>query len=159
VGRRHLIRLAGLFVITLVLAAAASAAATQVVPWQLLARGFATRNDGAATIGIIAASKAAAHRLVIRVSPVAAQTVLRLDYRRRIALGIFGEFGCRDGRVRIARIEQTATVLRVRLDLRPLGMGKAECLAIYPTFRLVAIERSDLRVPFPTRVVVSLARA
>ena len=148
-----------MFAITLVLAAAASAAAMRVVPWQLLAHGVATKNDGAATIGILASSRVAAHQLVLRVPPEAARTVLRLDYRRRIALGIFGEFGCRDGRVRIARIEQTATLLRVQLDLRPLSMGKAECLAIYPTFRLVAIERSNLRPPVPTRVVVSLARA
>ena len=141
------------------LAAAASAAAARVLPWQLLARGVATKNDGAATIGILASSRVAAHQLVLRVSPEAAQTVLRLDYRRRIALGIFGQFGCHDGRVRVARIEQTATLLRVRLELQPLGMGKAECLAIYPTFRLIAIERSDLGSPVPTRVVVSLARA
>jgi hypothetical protein len=148
-----------LLAIALVLAAAASAAATRVVTWHLLAHGVATKNDGAATIGILASSKAAAHRLVLRVPAQAAQTVLRLDYRRQVALGIFGQFGCRDNRVRIAGIEQTATLLRVRLELRPLAPGTVECLAIYPTFRLVEIARSDLGPRLPTRVTVSLARA
>ena len=148
-----------MLVLTLVLAAAASAAAARVVTWQLLARGVATKNDGAATIGILAPSKAAAHRLVLRVPVQAAQTVLRLDYGRRVALGIFGQFGCRDGRLRIAGVERTGTLLRVRLALRPLTAGTVECLAIYPTFRLVAIQRSDLGPGLPTRVAVSLAPA
>jgi hypothetical protein len=142
-----------------VLAAAASAAATRVATWHLLARGVATKNDGATTIGILAPSKVAAHRLVVRVPPQAAQTVLRLDYGRKVALGIFGQFGCRDHRVRIAGIERTAMLLRVRLELRPLAPGTVECLAIYPTFRLVEIARSDLGQGLPTRVAVSLARA
>jgi hypothetical protein len=145
--------------IALVLAAAASAAATRVVTWHLLARGVATKNDGAATIGILTPSKAAAQRLVLRVPPHAAQTVLRLDYGRKVALGIFGQFGCRDARVRITGIEQTARLLRVRLALRPLVAGTVECLAIYPTFRLVEIARSELGPRLPTRVAVSLARA
>jgi hypothetical protein len=148
-----------LLAIALVLAAAASAAATRVVTWHLLARGVATKNDGAATIGILAPSKADAQRLVLRVPAQDAQTVLRLNYRRQVALGIFGQFGCRDHRVRIAGIEQTATLLRVRLQLRPLTAGTVECLAIYPTFRLVEIARSDLGPRVPTHVVVSLAGA
>jgi hypothetical protein len=142
-----------------VLAAAASAAAARVVAWQPLARGVATAGDGAAPIGILAASKAAAHQLVVRVPPEAGQKVLRLDYRRRVALGVFGPFGCRDGRVRIARIERTGTQLHVRLIMQPLGVGKVECLAIYPTFRLVTLRRADLGGQLPARTTVSLAGA
>jgi hypothetical protein len=146
-----------LFAITLVLAAAASAAAARVVPWQLLARGVASKDDGAAPLGILASSKLAAHRIVLRVPRQEGQTVLRLDYRRRVALGVFGQFGCRDPRVRIARIERAGSLLRVRLVMQPLASGKVECLAIYPTFRLVALDRSDLGSGVPTRVVVSVA--
>jgi hypothetical protein len=148
-----------LFAIALALAAAASAAAARVVPWQLLARGVATKDDGAAPLGILASSKPAAQRLVLRVPSQVGQTILRLDYRRRVALGVFGQFGCRDGRVRIARIERAASLLRVRLVMQPLASGKAECLAIYPTFRLVALDRSDLGAGLPTRVVVTVAGA
>jgi hypothetical protein len=148
-----------LFVITLVLAAAAPAAASRVVAWQPLAHGHATRDDGATPIAILAPSRTAAHGLVVRVPPDAARSVLRLDYKRRVALGVFGPFGCRDGRVRIVRIERAATLLRVRLTLAPLGAGKVECQAIYPTFRLVAIDRSDLGAGLPTRVAVSVAGA
>jgi hypothetical protein len=148
-----------LFVITLALVAAAPAAAARVVVWQLLARGIATRDDGAAPLGILASSKLAAQRIVLRVPRQEGQTILRLDYRRRVALGVFGQFGCRDGRVRIARIEREASLLRVRLVMQPLAAGKAECLAIYPTFRLVAIDRSALGAGLPTRVMVSVAGA
>jgi hypothetical protein len=145
------------FGIALVLAVAASAAATRVVTWHLLARGLASKSDGETPIGILAPSRNAAQRLVLRVPPQAADTVLRLDYRRRAALGIFGPFGCRDGRVRIIRIEQIAALLRVRLAMQPLGAGKVECLAIYPTFRLVALDRGDLGPRLPTRVAVTVA--
>jgi hypothetical protein len=148
-----------LFAITLALAAAASAAAARLLTWQPLAHGVATKDDGAAPVGILASSKLGAHRLVVRVPPQAGQTALRLDYRRRVALGVFGRFGCRDARVRINRIERTTSLLRVRLVMQPLAPGKVECLAIYPTFRLVALERNDLGSPVPTRVVVSLAGA
>jgi hypothetical protein len=72
-------------------------------------------------------------------------------------LGLFGQFGCRDPRVRIARIERAGSLLRVRLVMRPLAAGKVECLAIFPTFRLIALNRSDLGSGVPTRVVVSVA--
>jgi hypothetical protein len=145
--------------ITLALAAAASAAAARAVAWHLLARGVATKDDGAAPIAILARSKDAAHRLVLRVPPREGRTVLRLDYRRRVALGVFGRFGCRDGRVRIARIERTGALLHVRLVMRPLRANEMECQAIYPTFRLVTVERADLGPQFPTRTTVSLAGA
>jgi hypothetical protein len=142
-----------------VLAAAASAAAARVVPWHLLARGVATKNDGAAPLGILASSKLAAHRLVVRVPRQDGPVILKLDYRRRVALGVFGRFGCRDARVHIARIERASSLLRVRLVMKPLSPGKVECLAIYPTYRLVTLDRSDLGSPLPTRVSVSLAGA
>ncbi|HEV7640831.1 MAG TPA: hypothetical protein VGO39_08200 [Gaiellaceae bacterium] len=143
----------------LVLAAAASAAATRVVPWEMRARGVATKDDGAAPLGILASSKLAAKRLVRRMPRRDGRMVLALDYRRLVALGVFGRFGCRDARVRIARIERAASLLRVRLVMEPLASGKVECLAIYPTFRLVAIDRSDLGPGLPTHVVVRVAGA
>jgi hypothetical protein len=148
-----------LLAITLVLAAAASAAAARVVPWRLMVQGMATKDDGAKPIAILAPSVGAAHRLSIRVPRKAGDLVLRLDYKRRVALGVFGQFGCRDGRVRIAGIERTGTLLHVRLVMRPLAPGTMECLAIYPTFRLVALERADLGRPLPSRTTVTLAGA
>ena len=129
------------------------------VPWQPLAHGPATADDGARPVGFLAASRAAAHRLVVRVPPAAAGPVLRLDYRRRVALGVFGRFGCRDSRVSITRIERFGSRLRVRLVLRPLKPGVAECQAIFPTFRIVALERHELGRPLPSHVTVTLARA
>jgi hypothetical protein len=159
VGRRHLIRLTGACTLGLATAAAAPAAAVRSVPWQPLARGAATADSGARPVGFLAASKTAARTLVVRVPPAAARMVLRLDYRSSVAVGVFGRFGCHDGRVSITGIERVGPRLRVRLVLRPLKPGAVECQAIFSTFRLVRLERQDLGRPLPSHVGVTLARA
>ncbi|MFL5953111.1 MAG: hypothetical protein ACJ76I_03275 [Gaiellaceae bacterium] len=158
-GRGHLIRLTGAYALGLVLAAAVpAAAAAHRVPWRLLERGVAT--GGVTTQeAVLAGSRNAAHRLAVRVPPSAGQTVLRLDYRLHVALGVFGEFGCRDHRVRLAGIDRVGSRLAVRLVLDPLKPGVMECQARYPTFRLVSLDRAGLGRPLPTRVTVTLARA
>jgi hypothetical protein len=162
VGRGHLIHLirrAGACALALAAVAVPTAAAAQGVRWQVIARGVAA-GDATLPEGILADSRtAAAHRLVGRVPSSAAASVLHLDYRRRVALGVFGEFGCRDHRVRIAGIDRIGSRLAVRLVLDPLKVGVMECQALYPTFRLVSIDRADLGRPLPTRVTVTLARA
>jgi hypothetical protein len=85
--------------------------------------------------------------------------VLRLDYGRRVAVGIFGDWGCRAKRVRISSVDRTGATVAVRLALQPLPPGVMECQALYPTFLLAALDRAALREPLPTRIVVSFARA
>ena len=135
-----------------------AAAATHALSWKLLASGQAT-GQSTQLEGVLAGSRTAAHRIVVRVPPAAAQTVLKLDYGRRVALGIFGDWGCRSKRVRISRIARAGEALSVRLALDPLPPGVMECQALYPTFLLASLGRAELGRPLPTRIVVSFARA
>ena len=135
-----------------------AAAASHALGWKLLASGQATA-ESTQLEGVLAGSRTAAHRIVVRVPPAAAQTVLKLDYGRRVALGIFGDWGCRSKRVRISRIARAGEALSVRLALDPLPPGVMECQALYPTFLLASLGRAELGRPLPTRIVVSFARA
>lgn len=135
-----------------------AATAAQSLTWRLLASGQATTGSSQLE-GVLAGSRTAAHRIVVRVPPAAARTVLTLDYGRRAALGVFGDWGCRAKRVRISGIERSGTTLAVRLTLVPLPPGVMECQALYPTFLLASLSRTELGRPLPTRIVVSFARA
>ena len=158
-GRRHLIRLAGGYALVLALAVAVpAAAATHALTWTLLASGQATTGSTQLE-GVLAGSRTAAHRIVVRVPPAAGRTVLKLDYDRRVALAVFGDWGCRAKRVRISSIDRTGATLAVRLTLQPLPPGVMECQALYPTFLLASLSRTELGRPLPTRIVVTFARA
>jgi hypothetical protein len=158
VGRGHLIRLAGGYALVLALAVAVpAAAATHALSWTLLASGQATTGSSQLE-GVLAGSRTAAHRIVVRVPPAAAQKALTLDYRRRVALAVFGDWGCRAKRVRISSIERAGATLAVRLRLEPLPPGVMECQALYPTFLLASLSRAELGRPLPSRIMVSFAR-
>ena len=71
---------------------------------------------------------------------------------------VYGAFGCKDHRVRVDRVTQTARLLTVRLTLKPLAPGTMECAAVYETYRVLRIPRSSLR-PLPTKAAVTVAGA
>ena len=73
-------------------------------------------------------------------------------------VGVFGPFGCKDGRVHVARINQNGRALLVRLVMTPLPAGTMECQAIFATFRFLVVPRSSL-TRTPDRASVSIAPA
>jgi hypothetical protein len=85
--------------------------------------------------------------------------VRSLDFSRYAVVAIFGEFGCRDHRIAVRTIVQRGTTLAVTLSQRPLAPGTVECMAIFPTYRVLSVEKAALRRPFPTHATVSLAPA
>jgi hypothetical protein len=146
-------------VLALALAAAVpAAAAAHAVGWKIVANGQAP-SGGSELQGILSGSPTTAHRLAARLPSAEARTVLRFDYGRNVALGIFGDWGCRAKRVRIASIDRTDETLSVRLRLDPLPPGVMECEALYPTFLLASLDRTELGAPLPSHVLVSIARA
>jgi hypothetical protein len=152
VGRRHLSRALPFLI---VLAVAASAAAASTVPFRVVAHGISTGTSTAKPFAIVATSRAAAQRIVLKL-PAAAQPLLRADYRTSIALGVFGPFGCRDHRVHIARVTQTGRMLTVHLTIKALASGTAECDAVYETARVLVLPRVALTgVPTKAAVVVA----
>ncbi len=107
----------------------------------------------------VALDRAGTARFSGRLPPAGKAALAKLDFKRNAALAIFGEFGCRDHRVAVARIVKRASTLVVSLVERPLAPGTMECQAIYPTYRLLAVPKADLGLPLPTVAEVRLARA
>ena len=85
----------------------------------------------------------------------AADRARSVNFRASVLVGVFGPFGCKDDRVRVARVEESGRTLLVRLTMSPLPPGTMECQAIFSTFRLLVVPRSALpRVPTRASVVV-----
>ena len=150
-GRRHLSRL---LPPVLALAAVATAAAAGTVSFRVASHGIANGAPTAKPFAILGTSPATAHRIVLRVPPAVALPVLRANFRTSLVLGVFGPFGCKDGRVRVARVTQSGTMLAVHLSLKPLAPGVMECQAIYETVRVLVVSRATLHGT-PTRVTVA----
>jgi len=91
--------------------------------------------------------------------PEGQNALARNDFAKDAVVAVFGEWGCTDHRVVVTSVIRRARTIVVSLVMRPLPPGTAECLAIYPTYRLLAIAKAQLRRPFPTRAEATLARA
>ena len=107
----------------LVLAVAASAAAASTIPFRVVAHDIAATKTTLEPFALVATSRRSAHRIVVDVPTPAAQPVLLANYRTSIVLGVFGPFGCKDGRVRVARVTQVGSTLTVHLVVKPLPPG------------------------------------
>jgi len=154
-GRRHLSAAATLVAFALASATPASAG----IAWRVLAGGPAVGATDSSTTAAVAFDRAAASRLAARLPVAGARAVRGVDLSRSGVVAIFGEFGCRDHRIGVARIVRRGTVLAVTLVERALAPGTAECMAIFPTYRVLAVDESVVGRPFPTRATVSVARA
>ena len=153
-GRRHLSRILPLLVALVVVA---SAAAASTIPFRVTARGVSDpATTSAKPFGILGTSAVTARRIVMRVPPAVARPVLAANFRKSIVLGVFGPFGCKDGRVRVARVTQAGKILTVHLSIKPLAPGLMECLAIYETVRVLVVPRAALH-EIPTKVAVAVA--
>jgi hypothetical protein len=107
---------------------------------------------------LVATSRLSAHRIVVDVPIDAGQPVLLANYRTSVVLGVFGPFGCKDDRVRVARVTQSDKILTVHLSIKPLARGMMECHAIYETVRVLVVPRAALHGT-PTKAVVTVAGA
>jgi len=155
VGRRHLSGAATLVALAFVATAPAAAG----IAWRVLADGAATGATSAATSASVAFDSAAAARLAARLPAAGARAVRGVDYARSGVVAVFGEFGCRDHRIAVSRIARHGATLAVTLVERPLAPATAECMAIFPTYRVLAVADASVGRPFPTRATASLARA
>jgi hypothetical protein len=97
------------------------------------------------------------HRVVADTPAAAATAASRVNFRTSVLVGVFGEFGCSDGRVHVTRLDESGTTLTVRLVVKPPAPGTAECMALYKTYRLLVVPRSSLGVT-PTAARVTVAR-
>ncbi|HST15983.1 MAG TPA: hypothetical protein VLJ44_14140 [Gaiellaceae bacterium] len=135
------------------LAVAAPAAAAGTIPFRVVAHDIAATRTTLKPFALVATSPNSAHRIVVAVPTHAAQPVLRANYRTSIVVGVFGPFGCKDGRIHVARVTQSGTMLTVHLSLKPLAAGTMECQAIYETVRVLVVPRAPLhRAPIGVTV-------
>jgi len=153
VGRRHLSRGAALGA-ALALAAPASAG----IHWSELVRGGASGVQPT-PVAFVAIDRASSARFAGRLPATAAPVLDRVDFSRSVVVAVFGEFGCEDHRVAVTSIVQRGSRLVVSLVLRPLAPGTMECMALFETYRLLAVPKSVLRRPYPTSAGAVLARA
>jgi hypothetical protein len=150
VGRRHLI-LATVLAAAAVLTATASAAPAAGVRWRELNRGTAVGPALSVPVAFVALDRASAKRVAYRLPAAGKAAVTRVDFARNAVVAIFSEFGCKDGRVAVNSMTQRSGTLAVSLVERPLAPGTMECQALYPTYRLLAVPKSSLARPYPTR--------
>ena len=155
-GRRHLSRLAVGTAFTL--AAVTPVADASSIHWRVVAHGAATSPATTDPYAIVATSRVAARPIVERVPRAAGAKAGGVDFRSSILVGVFGPFGCRDPRIHVTRIDESGRTLHVHLTMTPLPPGTMECRALFPTFRLLAVPRSDLP-RIPSRASVTLASA
>jgi len=154
VGRRHLSRVLPLLVVLVVVA---SAAAASTVPFRVVAHGIADPSAATAKpFALLGTSQVTAHKIVLRVTPAVAHLVLTAKFHTSIVLGVFGPFGCKDARVRVARLTQSGKLLTVHLSIKPRAPGMMECQAIYETVRVLVVPRVSVHGT-PTRAVVTVA--
>ena len=153
-GRGHLARLAAGGV-ALVLAAAASAA----IHWQVLAHGIARGRGPSNPAAYIALNLTATNGFAALLPADARMALTRNDFTRQAVVAVFGDFGCTDHRIAVTGVVQRAQTLVVSLLMHPIAPGTVECMAIYPTYRLLTVAKAQLTRPFPTRAEARLARA
>jgi hypothetical protein len=146
------------------LAALAAAAVSLVastaaaVNWREVSRGTASGAAPKAPIGFVAYSRSESSRFWPLV-PVAKGRVVDIDFRHNALVAVVGEFGCQDARIVVKLIAQRGSMLLVSLVKWPLAARKAECAALFPTYRLLTVAKAQLSRPYPSRVEVRLASA
>ena len=140
--------------LTLGLAAPAGAAVT----WRVLGDGPSSGTMSSTPTGYIALDRAATGAFSARLGGASAK-ISRVDYSKNAVVAIFGEFGCEDSLIEVSALSQHGSSLSVKLLREEPPPGSAQCLAIFGTYRALAVPKASLRKPYPTRAVVTLARS
>jgi hypothetical protein len=155
VGRRHLIGAAAIAALALWPSAPTGAAALR---WRVLADGPAGGRPVTAPVAYVVLDRAASTAFASRLGPASAK-LARVDYSTSALVVIFGEFGCEDSLVEVAALAQQGASLSVRLIDEEPPPNTARCMAIFGTYRVLAVPKASLRTPYPTRALVTLARS
>ncbi len=152
-GRRHLIG-AAVLVTALVVASNGAAA----ISWRTVGDGPAAGPTVSTAAGYVVRSRSSALATFGSRLTVAARAKLaKVDFTRNLLVAVFGEYGCNDANVITTAVTRRGGRLTVRLVPRPPATGTMTCQALFPTYRFLAVPRSELAPPLPTRVVVDFA--
>jgi hypothetical protein len=134
------------------LGAHAGSAPAAGVRWRELVRGTPIGPALSVPVAFVALDRASTKRFAYRLPAAGKAALAGLDFDGNAALAIFAQFGCKDHRVAVVSMSQRAGgTLVVSLVERKPTPGTMECQAIYPTYRLLAVPKSSLTRPYPTR--------
>jgi hypothetical protein len=156
VERGHLIRPVTRTLVLAALVFGIAAPAGAAVSWRVLADGTSAGTSTSTLSGYVALTRTGASKFSARLGK-GTSALAHVDWSKDAVVAVFGEFGCEDHLVGVSSITQRGTSLRVVLVEKPPPPGTAECMAIYGTYRVLAVPRATLRKPFPIRAVVTLA--
>jgi hypothetical protein len=153
-GRRNLI--VATAVATALVAVSAAGAAT--ITWRTVGDGAAAGPTVSEAQGYIALSRRSAlAQFASRLTPAARAKLAKVDFAHNALVAVFGEYGCNDGNVVTTAIVRHGATLTVKLVPRPPDPGTVSCQALFPTYRFLAVPRTALASPLPTRVTVDFA--
>jgi len=132
-------------------AAAAEAAPAKGVRWRELVRGTAVGPTLSVPVAFVALDRASTRRFAYRLPAAGKRALAQLDFDRNAAVALFSQFGCKDHRVAVTSMVERRGTLFVSLVERPPAPGTMECQALFPTYRVLAVPKSSLTRPYPTR--------
>ena len=135
------------------------APAAGAIGWQVLAHGAAVGSAVLSPRAYVALKPITVELFAPRLSHVTRVDLASVDFSKDAVVAIFGEFGCSDKLISVTSIEQRGQTLAVTLLQQLPKPGTAQCMALFPTYRVLLIAKSSLRPPYPTRATVTLARA
>jgi hypothetical protein len=128
------------------------------VRWRELDRGDAVGPALSVPVTFVALDRPSTKRFAYRLPAKGKRALAGLDFSRNAVVALFAQFGCKDHRVAVTSMTQRAgRMLVVSLAERPLAPGTMECQAIYPVYRLLAVPKTSLSRPYPTRSEASLS--
>ena len=149
-GRGHLIRA------SLALAALALAALAAGGTFREIADGLTTGAPATRTAAYVALSRSDTAAFSKRLG----RGVSKLDHvnwKTTVVVAVLADWGCTDNLVSIGGVTQKGAALHVLLVHGEPPSGTANCQALYGVYRLLAVARSALHKPYPTRAVIDVA--
>lgn len=114
--------------------------------------GQAEKSGCGTTAGFIAGTRAATARFSNLMRPEDAAKLQTLNYRQDAVVAIFYCFGTSGHEIGVQGMSRQGGVLRALVEKRAQGVHYSTPTAAY---QVVAVRKSTLKVPIPTRVRVS----
>jgi hypothetical protein len=157
-GRGHLIRVVGITLAAL--AVAASAAAATGVRWTLLASGTTTPSGAQEAVGYVAVTKTQEQPFSGRLSAQGQADLARVNLQRTGVVAVFLDGLPCSSKLTVNGVSRTSSTVTVALHFTRPPVGVAMCVRTSTPYVLIGVSRQTLGHPAPTHVrVVAVARA
>jgi hypothetical protein len=150
-GRGDLIR--GAVVLAVLVAAAPAGAAGK---WRQIGDGPTTGAPATRAVAYVALSRAGTAAFAGRLGAVASK-LGQVRWATTAVVAVLADWGCSDDLVSVGRVAQKGATLHVLLVQGEPPAGAATYQALFGVYRLLAVQKSVLHSPYPTRAVIDVA--